>query len=1012
MSGSSSNTPSDAILRQRTLDTLNRIESALRNGSNMSASSGDRGSTQRGSGAGSGTNNTATTQNDAQQARRDALQNRSIQELEDTLSNLITSIESLKNSVEGGEQALSDDQKQLLQQQREEAQAAREIILEAKRGELEQSEIVQNSSRNLGRALAGLTEPLRTSWNAFEDYNLSMNRSISAQSSMLAGMVEGANLQNTAYDKYITKLLDASETLSSFTNLGRELNSSRELSEAIQELTEDGKVFEALLREHGDQTAEYIETLYQLREAGSELAEHQQEVLRVAVKNRMIDEHGRAQNAEAMREHTNQIKADMIRMQEIAVQHVAIAKLTQSFHDRFGKYTSALFGDKGPFGMIILGLTILGNSITKVYDQFVKAADIGMLGSSQLLGSFARLQQTSVKLGISFDETAKIFQENRRMAYSVGDNVGDFADALDEGQKSLILLGMGNEEAAKSAVDFAKNATKAGIDITSNDKVKKAMKAQTEAYGRLKVLTGASASEFKALNDELFDAQAIQQQMNGLSQDERTIRMEAMFKLREDFVKLGLSAQSANKALVSIQDLGKEKLADRFTQAAKFQQLAGVLGMKNAVQLGQIVRKGDRATVDEKEMLMKSAVEMQKRADERRRGSYGDENLIQALEGGLTGPLAALMDQGREASKTTDALGKFVQSTFGKQTVDGDIKIPPWAATLIDIGHSISTVLSNPIVQALGGIGLAVWGWLKFAKPLGNTITSMRDSLLDIVRNTAANDQTTAQGRAASRRRDETQRRRRGVRNPSGNRASPAPNGSSRLGGRWGRIGMGGAGGVLAGLATDAIMDHQTDPNTGEMSTGGKWASVLGSALSGASLGMMTGNPLGIAAGAVGGGLLGAWNAFRDSSSSGASSSSGVASAHPSSGTSPSSIYSSYPSGTNPPSIYSPQPSATTSSKVTPIGSSTSGTSSSSSSNEADAPVIRLSKDTITKLGNYLTTLNDTQTKSLNIEQDQLDMLAALVTASDEAYKNAKSLKPIPGHSSLFGRGGRYEYIN
>ncbi len=1004
-----SETPSEKRLREQTYDTLVRIERALSNGSASVGSRGDRGSDRRGAGSGTNDGGGSNTQSETAQRRREALQNRSIQELEQTLDTLINSIDDLKNSVDGDVDKLSDDRKQLLADQREEAQITRQIIFEARRGEIEQSEIIQNSSRRLGRALSSLTEPVRANWNAFADYNLSMNKSISAQSSMLAGMVEGTSLQNAAYDKYITKLLDASDTLSSFTNLGRELTSVRDLTDAIDELSKDGKVFEALLKEHGNQTSEYIESLYELREANGNLTEHQRKVLEIAEKTNMMDEHGRVQNVEAIRNHTNQIKADMVRMQEIAVKHMTIAKMTQSFHDKFGKYTNVLFGGKGPFGVFALGVMLLGDSMVKVYQQFAKAADIGMLGANDWLGSFGSLKKAQVQLGISFDEAAKIFQENRRMAYSVGDNVGDFAQALDDGQKSLIELGMGNEDAAKTAVDFAKNATKAGIDITSNDKVRKAMKSQTEAYGRLKVLTGASASEFKALNDELFDAQSVQEQLNGIGRDEREVRMNAMFKLREDFVKLGLSAQSANKALISIQDLGKEKLADRFTQAAKFQQLAGVLGMKNAAQLGQIIRKGDRATAEEKKELMEAAVEMQKRADVRKRGSYGDENIIQSLVSGLSGPLLAMMEQGREASKTTDALGKFAEKAFGRQTVDGDIKIPPWVASIIDTVHSMESFVTDPIVKAVGGAALAIVGiglLLRTGGSIAETFRNMKNSLFNIetnTRNMASGDSDdsssggTARERAEQRRRTESERRRRGVRN----RTTPArPRGGniSRLAGSLKPTGIG-LGGLAAGLAANAIIDNQTNPETGEVSTGGKLAAMASGAMSGASLGMLSGNPLvGLA-----GGVIGAGAGLYGASGGGSSSNS----ASPATG-----IASSYPVGTNPPSIYSSQPSASTSSRVTPIGGSTSGVTSSSSTNEADAPVIRLSKDTIAKLGDYLTTLNDTQTKSLNIEQDQLDMLAALVTASDEAYKNAKSLKPIPGHSSLFGKGGRYEYIN
>lgn len=1004
-------------LNTRLLQTLTDLNRKLSSGAASLGGSGAGGGTH-GSGGGDSGSRTSNQQKTQQQLLRE--QNELLEELNETYLDVMKATNAGKikeahqrqREYDALREALGDVVTELHDWSENEA-AARQREQEAadnaaKIQNIKASGEIQSSMGKLTRVYSELIAAPHDDWQAFDKYSLSMNKSIASSSSMLSGMIEASSsgLQNEAYDRYIQNMISAAKSVEQFQDKIQDLANegitdltAHNLTEILKDLTSEARIFEQVSKDSNGKIIETIESLWQLKEAGDNIGEAGEAVLKLAKENGFIDEHTGAILAsnEEIENHTKSIKRGIIEMQRQAVAQVTLAKFTQNLSEKFGDLGAVLSGQKGSWGAISIGMGIFAANLGAAIDQLRIAADVGMLmGGEGILGSFGELKKAQFQLGLSFEETAKIFQENRRLAFTAGgSSVRAFSDAINDGQRSLIELGMSNDEAAKSAVDFAQNAVKAGIDIREAKDFKKVLKSQSDAYGRLKLLTGASASEFKALNEELYNSQSVQEQLNGLGNQERIDRMNSMMSLREDFVKLGLSAQSANKALISIQDLGKQKLAERFTQAAKVQQMAGLLGMKNGAQLAAIARKGTRATAEERKILMEGMVDLRKRADQKRLGSYGEENVIQALEAQLSGPLQTMYESAVEASKTTDALGDIAKSGIGKQTVDKDIKLPPWAASLVEIESSTKQILGDPILKALGGILLAAGGILTLNRQL-----SVIGSYVKAIAAKTVGDIG-------------------GV----GGKKEALKTAGKRIGG-----GLALAGG---GYLLDSLADTETDKD-GNKSKTGKAASIGSTALTGASMGMMFG-PWGAAIGGAIGLGVGAYQELSDGdnkkdkkpedkkpevSASGTSSNamnntSAVAGIAATAGTA-SGVTSSYSAGSaNPKSIYSVQPggSPATSKTITPIGSSTSSSSSESNS-EVNAQIVKLSTDTIQKLGAYLVSINETETKALNIEQQQLDMLVSLVGSNDEALREAKSLPPIPGQTKMFARGSRYEYIN
>lgn len=863
---------------------------------------------------------------------------------------------------------------------------------------------VESSISKLATAWTSLSEPLHDDWQAFDKYSLSMNKSIAKQASTLSGMLEAgaSGLQNEAYDEYIQSMLGAAKSLnptgtgpigdlirSEEIAKGIQITTATELSEIVDKLQKQARLFESVMKENNGEIKQTLENLWQFQQAGQDIGEAGRAVLEAATAQGLLTAAGVSQSNEEYQRHIQNVKKDMVAMQRHAIAQVQMAKYTQHLSEKFGELGAVLTGQKGAWGAVAVGLSIFAANLGAATNQLRLAADVGMLmGGGGILGSFRELKKAQFQLGLSFEETAKMFQENRRLAFTAGgSSIRQFADALNDGQRSLIELGMSNEDAGKSAVDFAQNAVKAGIDIRESKDLKKAIKSQSEAYGRLKLLTGASASEFKALNEELYNTQSVQEQLNGLSNQERINRMNSMMSLREDFVKLGLSAQSANKALISIQDLGKQKLSERFTQAAKVQQMAGMLGMKNGAQLAAIAKKGTRASEEERKILMEGMVELRKRADQSRLGSYGMENVIQSLEAGLSGPLATMYEAGVEANKTTSALGKFAETKFGEQTVEDDIKIPGWAATLIEIESSTKQILGDPILKALGGMAISLVGIGFLGKQLMMILTHVRAIASKMVANV----------------------------------------GGVQGAGKFGKI-LKGAGAITAmGIGAEMMGDAYDDVQAKRKAKAEGGDITERTAYN--DLGMIippsylpdwlteldeydaSGRRLTDAEKKARGQKVEPKKPEVSSPSTKPSEAKPIVTMTGLVGTA-SGVGNSYPGGSNPKSIYSVAPGATNvgMKTITPIGSSTSGSSSESNS-EVNAPIIKLSSDTIAKLGAFLTSINDTETKALNIEQQQLDMLVSLVGANDEALREAKKLPPIPGQSRMFGRGDRYEHV-
>jgi len=573
---------------------------------------------------------------------------------------------------------------------------------------------IEKSSRTLGQTFYQLDKALQPNYDAFNKLNFSLNQSVTSQASILNGMLDGYGMENEAHDKYMEKILGATKSLELFKktsdNSTNGLKTTFELTDAIDQLSKQAGAFEKVMKTTDQSIDQFVQHLSDLKTTGEILSEEQEKLLDLASSAGLLN-NGIAASEKAFKAHVKEVKKEIIVIQKTAQVEMDKHKAMESLKEKFGGLTKHLSMMKNPMSLVISGLGLFAASLKGAWEQGKMIAQHGM--GTGFLESIQAVKVAQLTLGISAESAAKIFQENARIIAGSGGDIGKFRQGLVQNQTALMKFGLGTEEAAQATVDFVGNAAKGGINVRDTNKLSKAVQQQTAAFGKMKVTSGITIAEFKALNDEMMNSEAVQMQLNGVAEQERLIRMNSMNELRQQFVNLGMSAEGAQKAMLTIQELGKEAVGDRFTEAAKAMGIAGQLGFKDAGKLGEMLRNADKGP-ETQELITAIVRDLDtKKMEAQSRGAEGAgaENLIDSQLKTLRDAgsvVSGMMDVARGMSLGADAKGTISDKEANRLT---DIsQIPDLMVMAMKLEGITGQAISDPIVMAIAGLGLALAG--------------------------------------------------------------------------------------------------------------------------------------------------------------------------------------------------------------------------------------------------------------------------------------------------------------
>lgn len=563
---------------------------------------------------------------------------------------------------------------------------------------------------DLTHAVNSYNNGIRDSHDALKKFSQNIgnsSQSLKSQSAILTGLIEGNTLQNDKLDDFSTNIIKSAKSLSLFHDAitkgfkdqwGNKqiINSINSLDLFQNQLARNADFLEKALGEYSN-LADEISRVSAMEK--DKLGVNERVLLKIAEESNL-----RGMTNEQIKEHIGAVKGQIRTISTQIYKYQALAKTTDFINDKFGIFGRLLTGAQGPMAWLIGGFSLLGASVSGLYQQFKMLADSGMIRAG------LQVKRAQLDMGLSFEAATKLFQENARNLANVSDFSG-FIRSMESAQTGFMKLGVSVEQAAMLASDARKNMVEAGVNIVNDRSFLKAVKVQQDAYAKLKASTGMSAEQFSSLNAELFSSIDVQRTMVALNEVERLQKIRDMNELRQSFINLGLSSDKAQKAMMTITELGKQKVVDRWQQAAKLQAAAAMAGLENAGELAAIYRKNDMLRTNEERMILAKGAEAIMKNAETRIKSGAPQEMVSELQLDYIGPLAQL---GRDMSLSADAQGKISDKQLDTLQKDSELKDSTVAA--MKAIARLNVIKEDPATKAIAGlaaVGIGILGGIK-----------------------------------------------------------------------------------------------------------------------------------------------------------------------------------------------------------------------------------------------------------------------------------------------------------
>ena len=591
------------------------------------------------------------------------------------------------------------------------------------RGQVRDQRELEDSSAKLRRAYISHGKGVEKNYGAFRDLSKSLDKSgksIKEQSALLSGLLEASSLQNDAADEFAEKMVNSSKSLQILNKnflkyeaahgraSTKQIKNMNDLERAQRLLGKQVNVLQHAYKGAGKKLKESLDHISSLHE--DQRSDEEKLVFRYAENAGLIGKSNRQIEA-----YIKNSKSELGIMTKRAFYETESAKAIEDFKHKIKDASAMLaFLTAGPLPNLAAGFVLLGAGIKGAWNQLKVITESGMAGH------WVELKTSQIKLGISFDQAAKLFAEHARILSVVGDK--HFTDSINTAESSLMKMGLSTDQATQAAATFMETTAKAGINIKNEARLNKSIKAQSEAFEKMRATTGTTIDEFKSMQEELVGNTDIQSILYGINEKDRDQKITDMMALRQKFAQLGMSAQTAQKAMISMQELSSQKVTSRFEQSAKLQQALMIAGVGNAAEIANIHRKGKRASQGEQEQLASALGSFTKWQDQQAQGSYMGE-LIGDVMGEQISAFKPLIDATREGGLASDA-----GTAMSKAAVESNIKLAAISETLADIKKIESvfeSIWNDPIVKIVGGIGIIALGLIKLLVPLNKMVGSL-----------------------------------------------------------------------------------------------------------------------------------------------------------------------------------------------------------------------------------------------------------------------------------------------
>ena len=355
-----------------------------------------------------------------------------------------------------------------------------------------------------------------------------------------------------------------------------------------------------------------------------------------------------------------------------------------------------------------------GAAFKTAKDKIINAfEEISSFNVQQIPTTYTDVMTASVKLGMSFKDTTKLLDDNKRILAIYGPE--KFTSAMGTMSKTFQKYGYTMEQAAEMVGPTVESAITAGIDIRDPAKLNEFTDKMMGSFQQISGIVKVSAAEFASLNKNLFESDGAYGIMLGLEQQKRTQFAADLVQQRSSYILKGLELQQAQELVKAQQEQQRGKLGDRTQDAAKAMALAQAAGMGGSasMEIFNLSRKGRRSSGEQSRLTellgqLNQATESSTNAGYGASGSGAMGDIMNELRLDL-GPQGQLGAMGKAGSQMVLAgqSGSTVSSAEQARAA-GLAQGNSSVAAVGNAVNSVSAVLNNSFLGALGSSSLAL----------------------------------------------------------------------------------------------------------------------------------------------------------------------------------------------------------------------------------------------------------------------------------------------------------------
>ena len=382
------------------------------------------------------------------------------------------------------------------------------------------------------------------------------------------------------------------------------------------------------------------------------------------------------------------------------------------------------------------GMLLIGAGAKQLFNEFKATASAG------LSGHFFDIAGSSVLLGVSQATLIEEFNKSKRDILLMGSK--GFQDAMAQTTDSFRQLGLSGDEAYKAAGSFHRMAVASGVNTKDSIAYNDVMNKNIKSFETLRAVTGISAEQFAAMNEEILSSTENQQMMLRYGAQERGQFLEKINRTRQELVMMGLSADAAQKMTQAMLGFEKTKLKDRIDAAARIQQAAGIAGMGGeGSKAAEIMRKNSKSrTAEETAFLADFSGRLQGNLQEMSQGGMGYENLVDNLDDSMGAAAKGLLDAGTQLKLAADAQRGITAEEAGTEadknklsdTTKNAIRANDMLTQAMNSGFAkvlagMGTIVATMIITSKGGAGGFLAGAIETLSAMGSFISPILSGL-------------------------------------------------------------------------------------------------------------------------------------------------------------------------------------------------------------------------------------------------------------------------------------------